>query len=90
MRNGLGFTIEEAKEEIERLESFFPILSESARSYAVWKVLLMTYGVSGAQVHDARLVAVMKTNGIAKIVTFNVQDFTRFPDIEVVHPQSLA
>ncbi len=84
--NGLGLTIEEAKEEIERLEGFFQILSESASSYAMWKTLVVTHRVSGAQVHDARLAALMRTNGLTKIVTFNVQDFTRFGEIEAVHP----
>lgn len=45
--------------------------------------------VSGVQVHDARLAAVMKTHGIARIVTFNVSDFDRFPDIEAVHPDEI-
>ena len=30
--------------------------------------------------------AIMKTNGITKIVIFNVQDFIRFSEIEAVHP----
>ena len=46
--------------------------------------------VSGVQVHDARLAAVMKAHGIARIVTFNVADFTRFPEIEAVHPGEIA
>jgi len=45
--------------------------------------------VSGVQVHDARLVAVMKAYGIRGIVTFNPQDFTRFAEIEVIHPQQV-
>ncbi len=88
--NGLGFTIEKTKDEIDRLEGFFQILSESAGSYVAWKALVATHRVSGAQVHDARLVAVMKTNGIKKIVAFNVQDFTRFAEIEALHPGKIS
>jgi predicted nucleic acid-binding protein len=88
--NGLGFTIEKAREEISRLEDFFQIVCESAGSYAAWKLLLTTHRVSGAQVHEARLAALMKTNGITKIVTFNVQDFTRFAEIEAVHPDKIV
>lgn len=88
--NGLGFTIEEAQEELLRLEGFFQILSENAASYAAWKTLLIAHRVSGVQVHDARLVAVMKTYGIARIVTFNASDFTRFREIEAVHPDQFA
>jgi predicted nucleic acid-binding protein len=90
VHNGLGLTIEKAREEIQRLEGFFQILSESAGSYDAWKTLLITHRVSGAQVHDARLAAVMKTSGIRKIVTFNVHDFTRFADIEAVHPETIV
>lgn len=88
--NGLGFTIEEAQEELIKLEGFFQILSENASSYAAWKTLLIANRVSGIQVHDARLVAVMKAYGIAQIVTFNVSDFTRFPEIEAIHPDKFT
>jgi predicted nucleic acid-binding protein len=90
VHNGLGFTIEEAREELTRLEGFFRILTEDAASYAAWKTLLIANRVSGVLVHDARLVAVMKTYGIAQIVTFNVTDFARFSEIEAVHPDSIA
>jgi len=87
--NGLGFTIEEAQVELVRIEAFFQILSENADSYTIWKSLLVERRVSGVQVHDARLAAVMKAHGIARIVTFNVSDFDRFPDIEAVHPDQI-
>ena len=45
--------------------------------------------VSGVQVHDARLAAVMKAHGIARIVTFNASDFDRFADIEALHPDEI-
>jgi predicted nucleic acid-binding protein len=90
VNNGLGFTIEEAQGELAKIEDFFQILSENAASYATWKTLLITNRVSGVQVHDARLVAVMKTYGVAQIVTFNVTDFARFPDIEAVHPDKIT
>jgi predicted nucleic acid-binding protein len=88
--NGLGYSHEQAREEIERLEGFFEILSASAASYAAWKELVTAAGVSGVQVHDARLAAVMKVNGITRIVTFNVQDFKRFAGIEAIHPDSVV
>jgi predicted nucleic acid-binding protein len=88
--NGLGMTIEQAAEAVKRLEDFFEIVSESPASYAAWKTLLTTHRVSGAQVHDARLAAVMKAAGIARIVTFNVKDFSRFAGIEAVHPDEIA
>ena len=88
--NGLGMTVEEAGEEVKRLESFFEIVSESAASYAAWKTLVTAHRVRGAQVHDARLAAVMIASGITRIVTFNVRDFSRFAAVEAVHPEQLA
>ncbi|HLM81172.1 MAG TPA: hypothetical protein VK302_11125, partial [Terriglobales bacterium] len=60
--------------------------SENAASYALWKTLVIDNRVSGVQVHDARLVAVMRTHNIEQIMTFNVSDFTRFSEIEAIHP----
>jgi predicted nucleic acid-binding protein len=50
---------------------------------------VITIRVSGVKAHDARLVAVMKTNGISQILTFNVADFSRFPEIEAIHPDKV-
>ena len=41
------------------LEGVFQILSENAASYEAWKTLLIANRVSGIQVHDVQLVAVM-------------------------------
>jgi predicted nucleic acid-binding protein len=46
--------------------------------------------VSGAQVHDARLVAAMRVHGVKRILTFNTRDFTRFTGIEAIHPADLS
>jgi len=88
--NGLGMTIDEVRGEVERLEGFFEIVSESADSYAAWKALVTTHRVSGAQVHDARLAAVMTASGNTRILTFNVRDFIRFAGIEAIHPEQIA
>lgn len=87
--NGLGFTIGEAESALAVLERFFQILSEDAASYATWKRTLVMRRISGVQTHDARLAAVMKVHGITRIITFNVQDFARFTEIEAVHPDNV-
>lgn len=89
VNNGLGYTIEEARVELTRIEGFFQILCENAASYATWKTLLIANRVRGVKVHDARLAAVMKTYGVAQIVTFNVKDFVRFAEIEAIHPDMI-
>ena len=87
--NGLGFSIEETRNEISKLERFFEVLYENSASYAAWKSLVIENRVHGVKVHDARLVAVMKAHGIRQIVTFNTSDFTRYAGIDVIHPDKI-
>lgn len=84
--NGLGFSHDQAREELARLEAFVGILSESPEVYAEWKRLVIAHNVTGVKVHDARLVAAMKTYDIDRILTFNKDDFRRYPDIEIITP----
>ena len=88
--NGLGLTISEARTSLARLENLFQLLTENQETYTVWKTLLFQRGISGVQAHDARLVAVMKVHGIGRILTFNTADFSRFPEIEALHPNNLV
>lgn len=88
--NGLGMTPEEAKAEVERIEKMFRLLDELASVYKRWKDLVTSYSVRGRQVHDVRLVALMLEHKIANILTFNGDDFTRYSEITVASPQSLA
>jgi predicted nucleic acid-binding protein len=52
-----------------------------------WRRIVEACGVSGRQAHDARLAAVMLAHGVSHILTFNVEDFRRYPGIVVVSPQ---
>lgn len=80
------FSHEQAREELVRLEAFFGLLSESLEVYAEWKRLVIAHSVTGVKVHDARLVAAMKVYGLSRILTFNKDDFRRYPDIEIITP----
>ena len=55
-------------------------------TFGIWRKLIVAHSVKGKQVHDARLVALMKTNGIAHILTLNGGDFTRYPGIVAIDP----
>jgi predicted nucleic acid-binding protein len=87
--NGLGMTTDEVLVELSALKELFPVLSEPQALFEEWERLVTKYRVSGKNTHDARLVAVMNLHGIRKILTFNVQDFTRYDNIETLHPQSV-
>ncbi len=83
-RNGLGLTLVETDDLLHDLESTFPLLPDSPGVYAEWRELVVNYGVSGVQVHDARLVATMLVHGVTHILTFNTSDFARYNSKRIV------
>ena len=84
--NGLGMTPREADREVASMEALFPLLAETPEVYPQWRRLVAAAGVSGRQVHDARLAAVMAVHSITRLLTFNVADFKRYPRIVAIHP----
>jgi predicted nucleic acid-binding protein len=88
--NGLGMSPARAADEVDKIQQFFPTLPDQAEVYGHWRELVGKYAVRGRQVFDARLVAVMLVHGFTHILTFNVDDFTRFSEIEVTDPHSLC
>lgn len=87
--NGLGMSPIEAEREVESLERLFPLVPDSPAVYTEWKRLVAAAGVSGVKVHDARLAAVMVVNGLTHVLTFNTDDFKRFPGVTAVNPQDV-
>ncbi len=77
-RNGFGMAPEQADKLLRVIENLFPLLSDTATIYTEWRQLVTSVGVSGIQVHDARLVAIMRVNNISHILTFNTKDFARY------------
>lgn len=88
--NGLGMTPQEADAAIARIEAFFLFAPDNPAIYTEWRQLVISVGVSGAQVHDARLVAAMRVHGLTHVLTFNPKDFVRFPGIAVIHPSEIV
>ncbi len=87
-KNGLGLTPPYANRLLQIIERLFPLLPETSLVYHEWRRLVVTYNVSGVQVHDAHLVAAMKANNFTHIFTFNINDFRRYAveGIVVVDP----
>ena len=77
-QNGMGLTPLKAVRPLLRAEQSFPLLPDLPNVYAKWRELVMDYGVSGVQVHDARLAATMIVHGVTHILTFNTSDFVRY------------
>jgi predicted nucleic acid-binding protein len=89
-RNGYGLSPSQADQSAQILERDVYMLPDTPEVYFVWRRLLVAHGVCGVQVYDARLVAAMHVHGVKHILTFNTKDFTRFDDIEAVHPKDLS
>jgi predicted nucleic acid-binding protein len=88
--NGLGLSIPFTLGEVEKIEGLLTLLPDTPAVYAEWKRIVVEYGVSGVKVHDARLIATMKTHGVSRLLTFDVDDFARYTGIEAMHPKTVA
>lgn len=89
-RNGFGLNTDEANAVVERTDFAFEFLPDIVDVYLHWRRLVMQYRVSGAQVHDARLVASMLAHNLTHILRLNQQDFSRYTGIEAVHPATVV
>lgn len=85
-RNGHGLSIFEADEEVRRIEHVFSLLPDNDAIYREWRSIVVTHSVSGVQVHDAHLVAAMRSHRVTHLLTLNERDFTRYSGIISVHP----
>ena len=88
--NGLGLSTAYTERILARIERGVIRLPDSDSIYPEWRRLVVTHGVSGKKSHDARLVAIMNIQAITHIVTFNTEDFRRYPGITAIHPQSIT
>jgi predicted nucleic acid-binding protein len=91
--NGLGLAASAAEGLGTSFEAAFPLLDETPDIYPAWKAIVAAFGVTGKQVHDARLVAICHARGVSHLLTFNVAHFARLagfgPGVVVVHPATV-
>src|SRR5688500_4503386 len=83
-RNGFGLSAQKTNHSLRLVERIFPLLSDSADVHREWRKLVVSFGVSGIQVHDARIVAAMLVHQVTHILTFNTSDFARYSSIGIV------
>jgi predicted nucleic acid-binding protein len=87
--SGLGLTTRAVEAHLVRLRNEFQILHDGPAVLDMWAKLVLRHDIKGKRAHDTRLAAVMITNKIADILTFNVADFKLYPEIVVHEPQTL-
>jgi predicted nucleic acid-binding protein len=74
---------------LKRFERLFNFLPDTEEVYRNWRELVVKHSVSGVKVHDAKIVASMKTHNIENLLTFNAKDFKRYTDIKAVEPKNV-
>jgi len=89
-RGGLGLTVAEAERRLRIVERLFPLLPGHPAGYVHWRHLVVSQGVMGVQVHDARLVALMMAHGLTELLTLNAADFARYPAVTTTTPAGLV
>jgi predicted nucleic acid-binding protein len=88
-RGGLGLSIQMTERKARLIENRFRLLTESLATHQEWRRLVASCSVSGVEVHDAMLVAVMNVHGITHLLTFNKDDFKRYPGITAHLPSEV-
>ena len=73
--NGFGFSVSDADFFLRLIEKVFTFLPDDENVHKEWRKLVVKFGVSGVQVHDARIAAAMSAHKITHILTFNTSDF---------------
>jgi len=87
--NGLGWTPERTKNQINQFLNRFTLLEENPEIFTLWFQLVTDYNIKGKRTHDIRLLAVMKAHSITHLLTFNPDDFVPLPNIIILQPQDL-
>jgi len=87
---GLGWTIMGTATRVKGILNRFHLLDDRTDVFELWQQIVKRHAVKGKKVHDARLVAVMQSHGVKNLLTFNVDDFDGFGEIQTVHPGSIG
>lgn len=88
--NGLGLATADARTELSRIKRLFSVLPETPAVLPLWEELVASHDVKGKSTYDARLVAAMKVHNVTHVLTFNGQDFARYPGITVLTPEAVV
>lgn len=88
--NGLGWSIQQARNIIDQLLERFPIIEETFQIFPTWLNVVTENQIRGKRTHDARIVALMLISDIDNILTLNPNDFSGIAEITVVHPREIV
>ena len=84
--NGLGWSVVQARAEVDAIRSRFLMLEEPPTVVDLWLDIVTRHGLKGKRIHDAHLLATMKANGVTRLLTLNAADFPAEPGITIITP----
>ena len=87
---GLAPTPSQADRITSRIATLCFLRRDPSELYDEWRKVVLANNVSGKNAHDARLVAAMRLHSMQQILTFNIQDFARYPGIQAINPLDFA
>lgn len=76
-----SFSIEQVLTQIEALLPSITVLDEPLTAAEFLRTLVRKYQVRGKNIHDANIVAVMLTQDIRRLATYNADDFRQFDEL---------
>jgi len=88
--NGFGFSPQAAADGLSKIKRLFHLLVETDDIFGEWERVALAHQVSGKAAYDARLVETMNVHRVAKVLTFNTEDFKRYPGITIIHPGEVS
>lgn len=88
--NGFGWSTAQAHGALSATRARFTVLVDDDDTATRWLDLVSTQSVSGKRAHDARIVALMASHGVSRILTLNDQDFAGMPQVVAVRPGGSA
>ncbi len=89
-RHSDGLTPLEADRRARRMERAVTWLPDGAAVDRAWRRVIVAHAVSGVQVYDARLVAVMQGHDVTPLLTLHDRDVARDAGSTVVHPSQVV
>jgi predicted nucleic acid-binding protein len=89
-RGGYGLSSFKTEQKAKLIERYCRLLPDSAATHQEWRRLIVAHSVQGVVIHDARLVATMNIHGVTHLLTFNKDDFKRYPGIITILPNDVV
>jgi predicted nucleic acid-binding protein len=87
-QNGLGMTPDQASQWLRFFQRRFTLLFDRDDLLMRWHDLVRTLGITGLRSYYARLVAIMQSYGITRLLTFNADHFRNFP-VTLIDPAAI-